>query len=352
MKNNLSILVFFLFTLFSWSQELSNLEVTKDYIVLTKPINSSTSLSVYKGELSESDIPTATPILGETITEKEHIRFIPLIPFTFNQKYTVVYNNVFDHFEIGLPKDYKRLSIEGIFPSAKKIPANVLKWYILFSKPISQTNPYDHIHFLNSSGDTISKAILHLENALISEDQKLLTVWIDPGRQKRGLIPNQQLGAVFEEGKEYSLIITQNIKDQEGIPLEQNKIHTFSIVGTDRKQPNIDSWKINVPNAGTTTELTLDLKESMDYGSSIHRIMVLNPDKKKVIGDLTLINNESIWVLKPDTPWTIGEYEIVIDSSIEDVAGNNLNRLFDSEIEDKTTQNTNKAFYYLTFSIK
>ncbi|MEB3346499.1 Ig-like domain-containing protein [Aquimarina gracilis] len=326
--------------------------MTKDYIALTETVDSSASFKVYKGELSEKNVHTATPILGSIISKKESSRFTPLIPFTFNQKYTVVYNGVVDYFEINPPKDYERLSIEAIYPSSRKLPSNVLKWYIRFSKSIDQTNPYDHIHFLTASGDTIRKAILNLENALISEDRKLLTVWIDPGRQKRGLIPNQQLGAVFEEGKEYSLVITQEFKDKEGIPLKQNQIHQFIITTSDRKQPNVNSWKIRSPEVGTISELKIDFKEQMDYGSMLNRITLLNPDKKKVTGDLKLIKNESTLVLKPHKPWIKGEYEIVIDSRIEDLAGNNLNRLFDTKIVDETSKDIDKAFYSLFFSIK
>ncbi len=352
-KGNLKIiLAFAIFTSLSWSQESSRLIVTKDFIVITKPMESSTKPTVYKGQLLESELQRSTPILGKTDLSKKSVRFIPLIPFTWEQEYTVIYNNVLDYFKINIPEDYKQLSVEAVYPSAKELPSNLLKWHIQFSKPINQVNVYNHLYFVDHSGDTLSRAILPLENALISEDQRLLTVWIDPGRQKRGLIPNQQLGPVFEEGKEYFLIVTKNLKDQEGIPMKQNRVHKFTIIKADREQPNIDLWKIHTPLVDTISDLTIDLKESIDYSSALSRITIMNSEKKEIYGDVKLIDNESILVFKPQYAWKKGHYQILIDPRIEDLAGNSLTRLFDSEIKDTLPEDVNSAPHSLTFSIK
>ncbi|MBQ0736143.1 Ig-like domain-containing protein [Aquimarina celericrescens] len=318
-----------------FSQTSPKLIVSKDYLLIKKSEITTGKPLVYRGEISNVEISSATPILGNVVEEKETIRFNPVIPFGWNQKYTLVYDSTIEHFEITLPKKYKYLSVEAIYPSIKKLPSNLLKWYFKFSKPINQPSVYDNIRFTDTNGDTLDRVILPLNNALISDNGLLLTVWVEPGRQKRGLIPNQQLGAVFEEGKEYSLIISKNLKDYEGIAMQQDYIHRFIIVNADREQPTINSWKICIPTPGTTSNLMIHFNEEpMDYGSTLSSIRIIDPQKKEIKGDLKLINNEKTLVFKPLQPWKKGHYQISIDVSLEDLAGNNLNRLFDSDIND------------------
>ena len=37
-------------------------------------------------------------------------------------------------------------------------------------------------------------------------------------------------------------------------------------------------------------------------------------------------------IFKPDLDWKVGDYELLIDSKLEDLAGNNLNHLFDKDL--------------------
>ncbi len=354
MKNHNSILLILLFfTLEVFTQTSPKLIVTRDHLIIKKSRITTDKLIVYRGEISNTAIPSSTHILGKVVEEKETIRFSPVIPFGWNQKYTLVYGAIIEYFEITLPEKYEYLSVKAVYPSIKNLPSNLLKWYFRFSKPINESNVYDHIRFTDETGDTLTRVILPLNNILISDNGLLLTVWIEPGRQKRGLIPNQQLGTVFEEGKEYSLIISKSLKDQEGIPMLEDYIHQFKVVKADRKQPNIDSWKIHIPTVGTTSNLMIHFnEESMDYGSTLNSIMIKDSEKNEITGNLKLINNETTLVFTPSHPWKKGNYHISIDAGLEDLAGNNLNRLFDSEIKNTETTNLNFTMRTLSFSIK
>ena len=79
---------------------------------------------------------------------------------------------------------------------------------------------YDHIRFLDDEGKPIDRSILDLGAPLLSADGTLLTVWIEPGRQKRLLGPNRHLGSVFDIEQNYTLHISNTLKDAQGIALE------------------------------------------------------------------------------------------------------------------------------------
>jgi hypothetical protein len=47
-----------------------------------------------------------------------------------------------------------------------------------------------------------------------------LTLFIDPGRIKRGVLPLEEVGPALEEGKRYTLMIDRDLKDGTGNPLK------------------------------------------------------------------------------------------------------------------------------------
>jgi len=47
------------------------------------------------------------------------------------------------------------------------------------------------------------------------------------------------------------------------------------------------------------------------------------------------MRNETMWAFVPSNTWETGEYTILIDTRIEDLAGNTLNYLFDVDIQQE-----------------
>ena len=293
------------------------------------------SLKVFKGNITATEMDSKNSIIGKIGIRKSIVMFYPFVPFNMGQDYTMLYNNEISYFQIPIASDYQRLDITSIFPSKITLPANILKWYIQFSQPVSSANIYDHIYFLDKNGEKISRAILPLENALLDEESMLLTVWIEPGRQKRGLGPNERLGSVFEIGQPYSLVISKNLSDKNGIEMHEDIIHHFSISNNDRISPNPQQWEIKFPSTDSKNALQINFKESMDYGSAQQAFKIIDSSGEEIIGAWTWTTSESILSFTPEKNWTSGHYEIIVLTSIEDLAGNNLNRLFDGAVRSK-----------------
>ncbi len=333
-------------------QAQSSLEFTftKNQILIKNDKLQKGRILVFKGEISEDKLNSSTPILGKTLKTDNGILFIPVVPFGWSQKYTLVYNHIIEYFKLTIPDSYESLSVTEIYPSAPILPSNLLKLYIRFSRPINTTFVYDHIRFINVVGDTLPRTILPLENPLISDDRTLLTLWIEPGRQKRGLGPNKQLGPVFNK-ETYRLIVTKDIKDNNGVSMQEDFIHSFSIGNTDRIKPTIDDWKIDIPEINSISKLLIECSESIDYGSIQDNIHIIDNSMQEIKGTWQLLEEETILSFQPREPWKKGNYQILCNPEIEDLAGNNLSRLFDKEIKNSSNEESINQKYSLRFTI-
>ncbi|EZH75581.1 hypothetical protein ATO12_02000 [Aquimarina atlantica] len=348
----LFVVIVFFTVLEIYSQTSPEFTFNKEYITVKKDVKTSGNFYVYRGEIPKDEFSSINPVLGKLIEEKTSIRFTPLIPFGWNQKYTVVYGDTIEYFVLDIPEEYEYLSVTSIYPSAKTLPSNLLKWYIQFSHPINETHIYDHIRFINAVGDTLPRAALSLENALISNHGKLLTVWVEPGRQKRDLIPNKQLGPVFKNENSYKLVVLKKLKDINGISMHDNFIHSFQITNADRIKPDINSWKIQAPKVNSKSRLLISCHEPLDYGSTQNSITVINTKGEKINGNWQFTDHESTMFFTPLHPWKKGNYNILLQPHIEDLAGNNLDRLFDSEITDTISSHILPKVHKIKFSIK
>ncbi|MDY8135872.1 hypothetical protein [Aquimarina sp. 2201CG5-10] len=354
MKNLINIIILLICSIPEILAQVSpDFTYDQNQVILHVNTNDINNFKVYTGFITEDTLQEAIPILGELTKQKKQLHFEPLVPFTHKQQYTLVYKNIFEHFIIDTTsKNYNSLSVVAVYPSSKTIPANILKWYIKFSHPVNEALIYNHIGFKNNSGNSVNRAILPLENALISDDGKLLTVWIEPGRQKRGLNPNKKLGGVFEIGGSYNLIISKKLKDQIGISMSKDYVHSFQVTEPDRTKPDINSWQVICPKAITSSNLIINCKETLDYGSSLSNLTIIR-NGNEIEGSWQLTNKETSLVFTPDQPWKKGDYQILFYPQLEDLAGNNLERLFDQEIHKTAHNKTNPVSYYNTdFSIQ
>jgi len=59
-------------------------------------------------------------------------------------------------------------------------------------------------------------------------------------------------------------------------------------------------------------------------------------DKKRVVVGTILVDKmETRWRFKPTNPWQHGDYVVVVDAALEDLAGNNLQGLLDRPVEEE-----------------
>lgn len=293
---------------------------------------------------------SGTDILGD-LKVSEDVSFVPLIPFTTNSRYECwLGEKKIDSFSIPYNDNATGPKLLAVYPMSGKVPVNLLKIYLAFSEPMRENVSDRYIKLVKGRSDTLHEVFLSLQPELWNEDRTVLTIWLDPGRIKRELQPNQRMGAPLEENNSYTLVVDKNWTSAQSIAIGKNAGATWTTVSRDSLTPDPALWRLQVPKPGTRQPLNIDLTESLDHFLLAESIRVQRSDGKRVAGSLTITDQDSRCQFVPEATWAAGDYELRVDSRLEDLAGNNLNRPFDRDITT-TRAKTAKAYYTRSFSI-
>ncbi len=275
-----------------------------------------------------------TPILGDFETINNELVFRPLIPFSMGNTYEIYHKNVrIGVFTIDTLNDTKKPSITAIYPSTDTIPENLLKMYLVFSRPMQEVqNALNFIEVYNVTDDTTTTIFLELENELWNANHTELTLWLDPGRIKTDLIPNRTKGLPLEAEKHYTVTISSQWKDAENTKLDSTYVKHLYVAPRDSSKIIVDDWIIKTSIQGTFDALILDTTEPLDAMLALETIRIVDEQKNDVDGAFSLLQKERVVVFIPTKPWKPGSYSVPILSILEDLAGNNLNHLFDKDL--------------------
>ncbi len=152
------------------------------------------------------------PVLGDYAVRDSAARFTPQFPFYPGQRYEVV-------FEIPAPDRAPSTRVVAVYPSALEVPENHLRLYIVFSAPMGLGAGGAYIRLVDEHGSPLADPFLPLDVDLWNEDRTRFTVLYDPGRVKRGILPNVEMGRPLAAGRAYTLEIDPGWRDAEGQPL-------------------------------------------------------------------------------------------------------------------------------------
>ena len=277
-------------------------------------------------------------LLGEIETVSGKVQFIPRFPFLAGQIYEAVFtNSVGQHTSIehtfAIRAPAPRLAT--VYPGGEMVPANHLKFYLHFTEPMQRGKIFRHFRLINiSTGKPIAEPFRETE--LWSADGKRLTLWLHPGRQKTGVNLNLDLGPVLELRQHYALEVSQNWNSEAGVPLKNSFRKSFTTTAAAREQPNPDLWKFTPPKANTRAPLIVRFPRPLDWALLHTMLTVLDTRDQLLAGKIEVTRNETQWRFTPARPWATGDYRLKVDWELEDLAGNNLERLFEVNLENPT----------------
>jgi hypothetical protein len=221
--------------------------------------------------------------------------------------------------------------VEHIFPTADVVPANHLKFYIHFSKPMREGRDiFDHIRLLDPQGNEVLDPWRRTE--LWDDDARRFTLWIHPGRVKQGVNLREEEGPVLLPGGTYRLVITPAVRDADGQPLAAEVVKQFRVAEDDHRRPLPQHWKLAVPRVGTRQPLEIEFGEPLDHALALRCLKVEAAAGEAVSGRVTLSRQESVWQFVPDEPWAAGEHRVRVLGILEDLAGNTPLRVFDDDL--------------------
>lgn len=225
--------------------------------------------------------------------------------------------------------DARATTVEKVYPSGSVLPENLLRFYLQFSAPMSRGEAYRHVSLIQQNGKPVDLPFLELGEELWDPSGQRLTLIIDPGRIKRGVKPREDLGPVLEGGKSYTLVIDRQWKDASGHPLEAGFQKKFSAGAPVNVAIEPKSWKVAEPAAGTADPVRVKFPRPLDRALLERNLEIESSDGSVVPGKVKLGENESRWEFHPDSPWPAGEFQLVVDTVLEDLVGNRIGRPFE-----------------------
>ena len=231
-------------------------------------------------------------------------------------------------------------TVEHIYPTADVLPANHLKFYIVFSEPMQPGEIWNYFQLLDLDNNRpVPRPFRHTE--LWSRDAKTLTLWFHPGRVKTGVNLNIELGAILVTGRKYRLSISGDWPSARGTRLGNDVSRAFTAGAPDHTQPDPAAWKLEIPAPGSLRPLVCQLGSTHDWALLHSDVAVETAAGEPLAGSITTSDHQSTWHFTPQSPWTAGRYRLAIGSVLEDLAGNNLERPFEVDLSQKTDGDAN-----------
>ncbi len=299
-------------------------------------------LAVYPSEAltSGGGKLTVPPVAGRFVVEGGSMCFVPRFPFAGGVRYSLLVGSAGDTeraeiWEIVRPSPEVASTTEvvAIYPTAAELPVNLLRVYVHFSAPMSEGWAARAITVSSAdTGETLEGVFLPPEPELWDAQRKRLTMLLDPGRIKRGLVPNLELGYPLVEGTTVRISIDPSFRDATGQPLRAGAERTYSIGPALRSRINPVAWRLTPPASGSQDALRVEFDRPLDHGLLQHCLSVRDGDGSTVEGVGKVGLGEWRWSFTPDAPWQTGEYALVVEPRLEDVAGNSPARVFDRDI--------------------
>lgn len=241
-------------------------------------------------------------------------------------------------------------SVSDVYPTADLLPENLLRFYIYFSAPMARDSVSAAITLSDSGGAPIPGVFLSNHHALWSPDGRRLTLILDPGRVKTGLDAHEAMGRALTAGERYTLMVDASALDVAGCRLSSTFTKAFLASEADVTLPNIHDWRLASPSAGTRETLELHLNGPHDHVSLAHRIRVRDLQGTVVAGAIALANHEQTWRFTPRAPWRAQDYAIIVDTTLEDIAGNRVTGLFDRPTTDLASNPEEPGVVTLSFT--
>ena len=312
-------------------------------------IDYSELLQVYVG----NDMDCCTnmdPIAGSYEADNGTVKFIPRFGFVEGQDYVIRVqrwsedkegddNGVFYNltpFTIQPNTPIVKPEVTAIYPSGDILPENTLRFYIHFSTPMKPHVAFEYIKLVDTSGNVDDAAFMQFKQELWSEDRRRLTVLIDPGRIKRNVSTNLSLGPALHKGESYQFVVEEGWPTANGTETLASFSKSYFVSDALRELPNSENWEITAPAIRTKDTLEIQFDRPFDHQLLHKDIKVFSAAGEEIQGEVLIRNHETEWHFRPNEAWVNERIHIVVDSELEDVAGNNFRDLLDHSIETET----------------
>jgi len=298
------------------------------------------------------------PLLGAASREGDLLLFKPRFGLQPGMSYRAVYRET-EHAAplvqvFVIPKAPARpaTEVERIDPSPDVLPENLLKLYLNFSAPMSRGEAYRRVRLLDENGRAVELPFLEIDQELWDRDVRRLTLLFDPGRVKRDLLPNQEVGSPLREGALYTLVVERDWLDAQGNVLAREARKGFRVGPPDHDPPRTSDWRLEAPKARTRDPLVVTFPEPLDRALLERVLELFDASGARVTGAVAIDANETRWRFTPRDPWKGGEYSLRVATILEDLAGNSLGRPFEVDVFERVEDRALNVTESLRFKVE
>jgi hypothetical protein len=292
------------------------------------------------------------------------LRFTPMFPLDPGREYRVSFRpgalpgleeerSGFENtFALPAVKRDPTTIASAVYPSGDRVPANLLRLYVHFSAPMGRKGGLEYITLVDPGGKTVVDPFLPLDVEFFNGERTRYTVFFDPGRQKRGILPNQQMGRSLEPGQRYTLVVAREWVDGNGLPLREEFRKSFTVDEPDERPLDVKNWQLTVPAAGTREPLRVEFPEPLDHGLLLRALGVAGGDGAFLEGDVSVEPGESAWRFTPRDAWRAGTLQLVALGMLEDLAGNRVGRAFEVDRFDRADSSDEVERTAIPFTVR
>ncbi len=299
---------------------------------------------------SHDGVKPAVPMAGKYSIENGALRFTPLFPFDAGRDYEVRFRDTVATVSLPAPPPSARTYVTRIYPGGDVLPENQLRMYIEFSAPMGRRGGVDHVRLFDEAGREVEMPFLPLDAEFWNTERTRYTVFFDPGRQKRGILPNRELGPSLVEGRAYTLVVDRSWTDGNGQSLRESFTRRFRVGPPELSPLDPARWRITPPRQGTREPLTVTFPKPLDHGLLMSAIGVRRAGQS-LTGDVRVEQQETRWTMTPVEPWTAGAYELFVLPILEDLAGNRIGRAFEVDGFARPAESPQESASVLSFTI-
>jgi hypothetical protein len=285
-------------------------------------------------------------VVGTYTVTADAVRFTPRFPFDAGRRYRVSFDPAHPSADAGSTGEVWRhqpivafvarpastatpsTAVAAIHPSGAVVPENQLRLYLHFTGPMGRGPSLEHVSLLDQDGVPIEDPFLPLDAELWNGDRSRFTLLFDPGRVKRGILPNRRMGRPLRAGRRYTLVVSREWTDAQGQPLMREFRHEFRAGPANDRPVDPSAWTIAPPIGGTRDPLRVTFPAPLDYALLLRALGVAR-DGGSLDGDIAVDQGETRWAFTPSESWRAGRHTLVALPILEDPSGNRIGRAFE-----------------------
>jgi hypothetical protein len=90
----------------------------------------------------------------------------------------------------------------------------------------------------------------------------------------------------------------------------------------------------------------------MDHALALRMILVVDAAGAPIAGTADLTDEERRWTFQPEASWRAGAYHLVVPTTIEDLAGNNIGKPFEVDLFEGVQRRITTPTVKLPFRVR